>query len=54
MTAGGLAHARSIEPDDVLQKPFSIEDVEKLLRRFLPDPQQPGSDGQEPREPHNR
>ena len=53
MTAGGLAHARSIEPDEVLQKPFSIEDVEKLLRRFLPDPQ-PGSDGHQPREPHNR
>ena len=53
MTAGGLAHARSIEPDDVLQKPFSIEDVESLLRRLLPHPPL-GADGHQPREPHSR
>ncbi len=36
MTAGGVVHAHAVEPDGVLQKPFSIEDVESLLRRFLP------------------
>ncbi|HEX8995340.1 MAG TPA: response regulator [Ktedonobacterales bacterium] len=40
MTAGGLRFAQATGADAVLQKPFSIEDVELLLDRFLaPDAQ---------------
>jgi CheY-like chemotaxis protein len=40
MTAGGLRHAEAAGADAVMQKPFSVEEVESLLRRFLPyDPQ---------------
>jgi DNA-binding response OmpR family regulator len=36
MTAGGLRHALSVGADAVMPKPFTIDDVESLLRRFLP------------------
>jgi CheY-like chemotaxis protein len=36
MTAGGLKHAAGAGADAVLEKPFSIEEVEALLRRWLP------------------
>lgn len=35
MTAGALRFAQLAEADAVLQKPFSIEEVESLLERFL-------------------
>jgi CheY-like chemotaxis protein len=43
MTAGGLSRAIATGADAVLPKPFSIEQVEALLRQFLP---QEGEDGQ--------
>lgn len=36
MTAGGLRHALAAGADAVMPKPFSIDEVESLLRRFLP------------------
>jgi CheY-like chemotaxis protein len=45
MTAGGLRHAQSVGADAVMPKPFTIEEVEALLRRFLPPPDEP-LDGQ--------
>lgn len=36
MTAGGLRHAEVAGADAVLWKPFTIDEVEALLRRFLP------------------
>lgn len=36
MTAGGLERARTMRPDALLRKPFSIDEVEALLRRLLP------------------
>lgn len=35
MTAADLAYARDCGADAILAKPFSVEDVEDLLRRFL-------------------
>jgi CheY-like chemotaxis protein len=36
MTAGGLRHAEAAGADAILSKPFTIDEVEALLRRFLP------------------
>lgn len=38
MTAGGLRHAHDIGADAVVQKPFNIAEVERLLHRFLAPP----------------
>lgn len=35
MTAGGLRYAQTTGADAILQKPFTIEEVESLLQRFL-------------------
>ena len=37
MTAGGIRYAQMTGADAVLQKPFTIEEVESLLERFLPN-----------------
>lgn len=37
-TAGGLRRAEEAGADVVLRKPFNIEDIEALLRRFLGSP----------------
>jgi CheY-like chemotaxis protein len=36
MTAGGLHRIQRVGVDGILPKPFTIEDVEALLRRWLP------------------
>lgn len=36
MTAGGLRHAETTGANAVLPKPFTIDEVEALLRRLLP------------------
>lgn len=38
MTAAGRRYAEAAGADAVLLKPFEIEEVEALLRRFLPTP----------------
>lgn len=38
MTAAGQARTRDTGADVVLLKPFELEEVEALLRRFLPPP----------------
>ncbi len=35
MTAGGLQHAMAAGADAVMPKPFTIDDVESILARFL-------------------
>lgn len=39
MTAGGPRRAREAGADAILWKPFDIEQLEKLLTRFLPTPE---------------
>jgi CheY-like chemotaxis protein len=36
MTAGGLQSIQRAGADGILPKPFTIEDVEVILRRWLP------------------
>lgn len=36
MTAGGLQRIQRAEVDGILPKPFTIDDVEAILRRWLP------------------
>lgn len=41
VTAGGLQQANAAGADAVLLKPFTVEEVEALLRRFLSPPSDP-------------
>ncbi len=35
MTAGGMRHAQGVGADEVLLKPFDVEQVEAILQRYL-------------------
>ncbi|HEY8326778.1 MAG: response regulator [Ktedonobacterales bacterium] len=42
MTAGGLQSIQRADADGILPKPFTIEDVEVILRRWLPRAEEDG------------
>jgi hypothetical protein len=44
MTAAGMRRARAIDADTYLHKPFDVQEVGHLLRRFLGSPTKPPLD----------